>query len=419
MISRLKVVSAVSVLAMATALCACGSSKSSSTGSTPTTQTGSSQTTVQATGAPIHVGVVCSCSGAFGSTFVGDLDVYKAWVNTINGSGGVNGHPVDLTVEDDSSTPGTSVSDLQTLVSDHVDAVLDLSVVDETWSTNVKAANIPVVGGNIVEGPFYTNSDFFSSGETEDAAVYATIATAKAADAKNIGQLYCAEAAVCAEGVPVFEADGKKLGVPDIYNGEISATAPNYTAQCVAAQQDHVQSLFIGQVGAVVERVGQDCVAQGYKPIYVTQGNGTDEGELTSTGTGADLWSPWNDLPFFDTHAPGVQAMNAAVTRYYPTLSKNQSEYTGAVSLAWTSGLLLADAVKAGGLQASGTPSASEITTGLYALSGDTLGGMAPPLTFKQGQPNPVDCWFTSETHNQISSMADNSAVTCENGTSS
>ena len=111
--------------------------------------------------------------------------------------------------------------------------------------------------------------------------------------------------------------------------------------------------------------------------------------------------------------------MNAAVTRYYPTLSKNQSEYTGAVSLAWTSGLLLADAVKAGGLQASGTPSASEITTGLYALSGDTLGGMAPPLTFKQGQPNPVDCWFTSETHNQISSMADNSAVTCENGTSS
>jgi branched-chain amino acid transport system substrate-binding protein len=27
-------------------------------------------------------------------------------------------------------------------------------------------------------------------------------------------------------------------------------------------------------------------------------------------------------------------------------------------------------------------------------LHGDTLNGMAPPLTFKQGQPNPVHCWF-------------------------
>ena len=27
-------------------------------------------------------------------------------------------------------------------------------------------------------------------------------------------------------------------------------------------------------------------------------------------------------------------------------------------------------------------------------LKNDTLGGMAPPLNFKKGQPNPINCWY-------------------------
>ncbi len=52
----------------------------------------------------------------------------------------------------------------------------------------------------------------------------------------------------------------------------------------------------------------------------------------------------------------------------------------------------VAAAAKAGNLGANPTP--SQVKSGLYALSGATLGGLTPPLTFKSGAPNPVHCYF-------------------------
>jgi branched-chain amino acid transport system substrate-binding protein len=36
----------------------------------------------------------------------------------------------------------------------------------------------------------------------------------------------------------------------------------------------------------------------------------------------------------------------------------------------------------------------ASIKTALYSLKGETLGGIAPPLTFTQGQPALVNCYF-------------------------
>ena len=82
--------------------------------------------------------------------------------------------------------------------------------------------------------PFGTNPDFYPEAQTNASATYASVATAKTAGATNIGDIYCAESPVCAMSVPVFKAAGKQLGVPLTYSAEVAATAPNYTAQCVA-----------------------------------------------------------------------------------------------------------------------------------------------------------------------------------------
>ena len=42
----------------------------------------------------------------------------------------------------------------------------------------------------------------------------------------------------------------------------------------------------------------------------------------------------------------------------------------------------------------------AQLLTGLYALKNETLGGMAVGLTYKQGAPNPVHCWFQMGTSN-------------------
>lgn len=356
---------------------------------------------------------MCSCSGAFALNDVPIEDVYKSWVNTVNASGGIEGHPIQLIVEDDAGDPGTSVSDIQTLIGDHVDAIADASIADDTWASTIEAAKIPVVGIGLAEIPFYSNPDFYPEGQTNDSATYANVATAKASGATSLGDLYCAEAASCAQGVPAIKAAGKKLGVPVTYNGEISATAPNYTAQCLAAKEGKVKSLFIGDAAVIIARVAQDCQTQGYTPIYITEGLGFAPVLSTSPAIKDNLWSEYNDLPFWDSSSPAVQAMDQAVDKYYPGLRSESTAWNELAAMAWPSGLLLEDAVKAGGLKTGGTPTPAEIVQGLESLHGDTLDGWSPPLTFPAGQPHPISCWYTGKVVDGVASLVGNGSLTC------
>jgi branched-chain amino acid transport system substrate-binding protein len=365
-----------------------------------------------AAGAPIEVGVICTCSGSFGAAILASEDVYISWVKTVNASGGIDGHQIKLILEDDAANPGTSATEAKTLISDHVDAIVDDSIVDQTWASTVQASHIPVVGIDETETPFYTESDFYPEGQTNNSVTLANSLTAKAAGAANMGDLYCAEAASCAEGVPLIEAAGKKVGVPVVYNAEIAATAPNYTAQCVAAQQDKVKSIFIGDEAFVIVNVATNCAQQNYQPIYVTEGEGFSYAMAAAPGLKDKLWSDYGTLPIFAKNLQ-ITAMNKAVNKYYPGLETNATSWTQIGAEGWASGLLLDVAVKGGGLTAHATPSASEILKGLNSIKGNTLGGMAPPLTFKAGQDHSINCWFTARVQNGKPSLVNSGRVTC------
>jgi branched-chain amino acid transport system substrate-binding protein len=110
--------------------------------------------------------------------------------------------------------------------------------------------------------------------------------------------------------------------------------------------------------------------------------------------------------------------MNAAINTYYPGLENNANVWSGSSPLAWPSGVLLEDAVKAGGLGANDSPSAAEIVKGLESLKGDTLQGMSPPLSFASGKPHPVDCWFTSRVVNGQPQLVNSGKPTCSAGPS-
>jgi branched-chain amino acid transport system substrate-binding protein len=406
----------VCIVAMVAAVGACSSSSKSSSSSPTSTAAGSSG---QTTAAPIKVGMICSCSGAggFGAFIAPGRDVYQAWVNTVNASGGIDGHQVQLIADDDAGTPGTALTDVQSLISDHVVAIADLSVVDAAFASAVQTANIPVVGVETPNGPFGTNPDFYPEAQTNLSAISAVIMTAKAAGATNLANIYCAESPDCAQSVPPFESTGRQLGVPVTYNAEVSATAPNYTAQCVAAKQQHMTSMFIGDASAVIARIGSDCAQQGYNPIYVTEGAGFGLVEAMAPGLKNSLWNEFPAAPFFST-IPAVQAANAAIDKYYPVVRENSNLYSETAFMAWISGALLADAIKAGELTAGATPTAAEVTTGLDSLKSDDLQGLTVPLTFTAGQPHNVSCWFTTRVQNGTPSLVNNGQVTCLNGSS-
>jgi branched-chain amino acid transport system substrate-binding protein len=337
-----------------------------------------------------------------------------AWSKTINAAGGINGHPVQLITKDDAGNPGTALTDAKAIISDHVVAIVDDSQLDAVWASAVQATNIPVVGGFTSNSPFGTNPDFYPQAQTNDSAIDAVISTAKAAGATNLANVYCAESPICAQSVPAFKTTGSQLGVPVTYNAEVSATAPNYTAQCVAAQQQHVTSVFIGDASTVITRIAADCSRQGYNPIFVVEGAGFGLVEAPAAGLKNGLWVEFPAIPFFDSSNAGVQASNTAMDKYFPGVRENANLYNEDSFMGWIAGVLLEHAVKAGGLTAGGAPSAAEIVSGLGTLKGDTLGGLTSPLSFTASKANNVSCWFTGRVENSTPALVGSGQPTCQ-----
>jgi branched-chain amino acid transport system substrate-binding protein len=366
------------------------------------------------TGPAIKVGIECTCSGPFGGNLKAAEDGYQAFVDSVNASGGINGHHIKLIVEDDQATPGLAESNAQTLIRDKVDAIVDMSELDSVWAAAVQKSKIPVVGESADNSTFGTNPDFYPEEGTQNFAQYFSVLAAKNAGATNMAFVYCAEAPVCAQGLPLVQAAGTKLSIPVVYSASISATAPNYDAQCLAAQQAGATTLDIADSPSVDVEVAADCEQVGYNPIFTIPGVAYSPLIPNSNGINQNLHAGFQSIPLFSA-LPEVQKMNAAYDKYFPGLESDYAttDFSEHALTAWSSGLLLEDAVKGGKLTPTEKPSAAEIVKGLLSLKGDTLDGMAPPLTFKAGQPHVIDCGFEGNVVKGVPSVGNHSKAIC------
>ncbi len=342
----------------------------------------------------VNVGLICSCTGPLASSYQVGPPAYEAWADAVNATGGINGYTVHVIVKDDNSNPGTSLADAQTLISsDHAVALVDSTNNDSAWGSYAQKQNVPVVGGGAVTALDLTSPDFFSAGTTEDDFVIAEVEAAKQVKAKSIGELYCSEAATCQELVPPLRATAKAEDEQVAYVAEISASQPNYTADCLAARQAGADILSIGEAVTAVQAVASECAKQGYEPYEEIGDGGVSKSFLDSPGLDTKSVGFETDIPFFVTNTPGTEAMERDIKKYSPAILSSPN-YNEEATVSYVSGLLFGAALKAGTEGKSGPVTTTEIYNGLYSLHGDTLGGMAPPLTYTEGKPSPVDCWY-------------------------
>ena len=163
-------------------------------------------------------------------------------------------------------------------------AIIDATAVDQAWASYVQSQGVPVIGAITSSEPFYLNSD--SSGEPDQDALFDGITSAvHQAGGKDFALFYCAEAVQCQEGIAPLEAGAKSVGEDVVAALEVSATAPNYTAQCLAAKNAGATVIFLASSQQVDTKVIQNCYTQGYKPKVVIDG----EVLLPSMTTTSDL----------------------------------------------------------------------------------------------------------------------------------
>jgi branched-chain amino acid transport system substrate-binding protein len=337
--------------------------------------------------------MICSCSGAQAGSLGQSGAVIQAWAKSVNASGGINGHPVDVIVKDDGSNPATGLLAAKALVGqDHVMAIVgEESLVDASWASYVAGSGVPVVGGLTIESAFLSNPDFYPSGAQIVGLLAGSGQLAKQAGKKDLGIVYCAESPICAQLVPIGQGLAKLSGLKS-FAEKISATAPSYAAPCLAAKSAGVDSMFIGDNGAIVQRFVDACAQQGYKPVQTSSMETAVPAWLSDATFNGALLDGTN-ANTFDPSTPAIQAFRAAVTRYAPGLISSAG-FTYDTILPWAGGQLFQAAAKAAHLTPSSTP--ADVKKGLYALKNDTLGGLAPPLTFTPGRPSFVPCYFTA-----------------------
>ncbi len=341
--------------------------------------------------APINIGIICACSGYLGSDSPDILPTAKAWADTVNASGGINGHKVVVLLKDDTGNPATSTSIAQTFIqTDHVVAIIDATAVDQAWASYVQSQGVPVIGAITSSEPFYLNSDFYPESQTEDALFDGITSAVHQAGGKDFALFYCAEAVQCQEGIAPLEAQAKTAGEDVVAALEVSASAPNYTAQCIAAKQAGATVAFVADVQTVDEKIIQDCYAQGYKPKVVIDGETLSPTMATSPALDQSTYFTVPNLPYF-ANTSAIKAMNSAINKYEPGTLKNVN-YNELAAEGWMSGKLFQAAVAAA--HVSGALTTAELIKGLDSLKGNTLDGLAPPLTYTAGKPHPVDCWY-------------------------
>jgi branched-chain amino acid transport system substrate-binding protein len=362
-------------------------------GSNPSVHTESPIGATSASAGSIPIGVIGSYSGPEASYLVGADKTIEAWADMVNAAGGINGHKVQLFVLDDAGNTETSVQDARQLVQqDHVVAIVgEVSTGDGSWASYVQSQNIPVVGGDAPHPTFTSNADFYAIGANYVDGSYTVVAqTAAKGGGKSLGAVYCAELPVCAGVVQLFNTLGKQQHVAVNYQGKIAQGTPDFTAVCQAMKAAKSTYVYIGLAPALTKQIFNQCASEGIQLplIAMTDSDST----FTSDPAFNGLVEIDPTFPFWQDNTPATEAFHAALAKYAPGVGTSASSpLTPILSMVWTSGKLFQAAVAAAG---SGPVTAASIKKGLYALKNETLGGLAGPLNYKQGQPNLEHCSF-------------------------
>lgn len=380
------------VLGITLVSAACGNGDDGDDNAAPGS-TGSPGSPTAPEGDPIVLGVIGSFTGSQSASLGLSDEGAQVWADAVNDAGGVNGHPVELIIKDDALDPAKALQAAKELVEEeNVMAIIaNNSLVDAAWAEYVDSKGVPVIGGNPTQTTFFTDANFYPTGTNVVALIFAQFVRMKEAGLSKMGLLYCAEAPLCAQLTGLAQAAAALVGdVTLAANASVSATQPSYNAECVAMKNAGVDALFVAHGAAQVVTITEGCAKVGFDPTDVNQATIVSSQWLsTASLQSALLTSP--NVAHTDGSAPGIKEFLDAVEQYNPDMI-DSPQFTQNVLWSWLSGKMFEKVATAADLGPTSTP--ADVKTGLHMIENETLGGAIPPITYTEGKPTQVNCWF-------------------------
>lgn len=315
----------------------------------------------------------------------------NAWVKWTNTHGGINGHPVQLTLLDDTGDATTSLSELKQLVQqDHVMAIIGSnSPVATAWGTYIAQKKVPVIGGTSAFFPGEGNYFFPAAlGAVEAAPIGVQLASR--VGAKKLAWLYSPGFGDPSEMTKLADAAHLPL-----YQAEVAVTAPDYTAPCLAVKASGADLVAVASSGTALEAIAKTCVQNGYTGAFLAPGNADPSWSSDPGLSKARIYSIDYTWPFQDQTTPGQVSYFQALNKYAPG-ALSSPEYNEYVQILWAGMQMFAAAAKAANIGPGSTP--ADLVNGLYSLHDETLGGLIGPVTYHRSDVSHADgCYFISK----------------------
>jgi branched-chain amino acid transport system substrate-binding protein len=370
-----------------------------------------------ATLSEVSIGNVSTLSGVLGELFAPVVPALETFVASQNACGGLNGHKIKFFQGDDQGDPATAVARVTDMIQKNKVLAfvgnIEVLTVDAIVPT-IKKFGVPVIGADMTNNTWFTNSLMFPQGSPPQAVAYGYVAGAvQYHKTKNIGIMWCIEVPRSCEQINrAFLEVAPTLGAVVKKSIQVSITAPSYVQQCLELKNAGVETVALNLDAASQVRVARSCQQVGYHPHVVTYpvavGN---EKQFFGDKWLGNAYVPQNTFAWMDTGTAAERYYQASVKKYNPGF-----ETGGAASLGWTAGALL---VAAGAGLSPENPTTQQLLDTLYTFKGQswtTLGGLSPsPLTYRENStPKVPYCYFYAVTNDANNGWkASSSKPTC------
>nr|WP_271213896.1 ABC transporter substrate-binding protein [Rhodococcus wratislaviensis] len=343
---------------------------------------------------PIVVGTVCGCSGVSAPTHGRVDDVAQAWAASVNDSGGINGHPVKVIVKDIGQEPSKALAAVKSLVEEEgaVAIVGPITGTTGSWRQYVEEKGIPVIGGVPSDATFLASNNFYLAGSPNPVITYGLAKLAREEGTTKLGTVYCSESPVCADSDALAGKSAADVGI-GYFSVKAAAAAPNYTAVCQTMKNEGVDGLFLAHITSVDVRIAEDCHKIGYEPQFYSSAGAVGNEYMQSSATDGLLFTQSN-APYFDPSVPVVGKARETIDSYYDGLT-DSDQFSAVAFDSWIAGKLFEAAAGRAALTSDST--GADVVRGLRELDGETLDGLAPPLTFSGTKRSYPTCYYVGE----------------------
>ena len=345
-----------------------------------------------ASGAPILLGNVGNYSGPAGSSTSAAPTALRVWAQWVNAHAGIAGHPVEVFTADDGADPARSRSLIQDMVENrHVIAFVGNMTIQtsDAGVSYLEQKHVPVIGGDLTTSQWTSSPVFFPMGTSWLPLIESTLKSAHDAGATRVAVLYCVESSACDVTNRHVNDTAARYGEQVVYTSRVTVTQPDYTAQCLGAQQNGAQAIWLGVDAGSQQRIANSCARQNYHPLYLVPNVASTTEEAQTPALDGTI-APAPVFPWMVSGGnPEIDAYHQAMQEYAPGV-----EGSGSTAIQWVSGELFRKAAA----NVGDMPTSDAILNGLWGLKNETLGGLTPPLTYAAHQPSPqVTCYYITK----------------------